>query len=260
MTELTKIGIAGCGALGSIVLNALQDGITGYSLTAVSDLTDRDFSVPNLPFDELAEQCDFIVECLPPHAVPDLAHEILKRHKNMIMISACSVLLYPQILDMHAQSQGRIIIPSGALSGLDAVSALNSARIDQATIASTKPPSGFKNAPYVIENKIDLESIKSRTLIFKGNAYDAAKAFPANVNVAATLALAGLGPEKTMVEVWADPATNKNSHEITVIGGNSTITTKVENTPDPNNPKSSMLAGYSVIATLKKLTGKLAVL
>ena len=254
MTEKIKIGVAGCGALGTIVCNALKEGINGYDFIGISDKEEKDFGVPNMSFTALAGACDLVVECLPPAIVPDLAHEVLSRDKNLIMISACALLLSPEINDMARESNGRIMVPSGALSGLDAVSALNIAGIDSATIASTKHPRGFKGAPYIEKENIDLESMTQKTLIFSGNAFEAAKAFPANVNVAATLSLAGIGPEKTTVEVWADPDAKGNKHEITVKGGSSTIKTSVENLPDPSNPKSSMLAGYSIVAALRKNT------
>ncbi|MCI5060053.1 MAG: DUF108 domain-containing protein [Alphaproteobacteria bacterium] len=249
-----KIGVAGCGALGSIVCKALQEGIKGYEFVGVSDLKTPDFGVPNMSFNELAKNCDLVVECLPPKVVPELAREVLGQNKDLIMISACALLLYPEIYDLTQNSQGRIMVPSGALSGLDAVTALSCAEIESAKIASTKPPKGFKGAPHVVQNDIKLDDISEKTLLFSGNAYEAAKAFPANVNVAASLSLAGIGPERTKVEVWADPNATGNAHEITVKGGSSTIINRVENQPDPTNPKSSMLAGHSIVAALKKMT------
>ena len=260
MNETIKIGIAGCGALGTIVAKALQDGIDGYNFIGISDIDDKNFGVPNMSFAELAEQCDWVVECLPPKIVPDLAKEVLSRNKTLIMISACSLLLFPEIEEMAKQSKGRILVPSGALAGLDAISALKCADIDTALIATTKPPAGLKGAPYIVSNDIDLDSITEKTRIFEGNALQAAVAFPANVNVAATLALAGIGAEKTQVEVWADPHAKGNKHEILVTGGTSTIRTAVENLPDPDNPKSSMLAGYSIVAALKKQTKMMTVM
>jgi aspartate dehydrogenase len=124
--------------------------------------------------------------------------------------------------------------------------------ITESKIISSKPPKGFKNAPYIIEKNINLDEMQNRVMIFSGNVYDAAKAFPANVNVAASLALAGIGPEKTQVEVWADPAAKGNSHEIVVSGPGSVVRSRIENVPDPSNPKSSMQAGYSIVAALKK--------
>jgi aspartate dehydrogenase len=254
-----KIGVAGCGALGTIVCNALAQGIDGYDFTAVSDIQDTSFDVPNVTFNDLATQCDMVVECLPPAIVPDLAKAVLGKNKTLVMISACAMLLHPEIKDMANQSKGRLLVPSGAIAGLDAISALKIAGIDSATIATTKPPKGLQGAPHVVSKKIDLENLTEPKMIFRGNAYDAAKAFPANVNVAATLSIAGIGPDKTMVEVWADPNASGNKHEIIVTGGSSTIRTAVENLPDPTNPKSSMLAGYSIVAALKKQTDMMVV-
>ncbi len=259
MTKPIKIGVAGCGALGSIVCNALKDGIKNYDFVAVSDLGNPEFGVPNLSFDELAMQCDWVVECLPPKIVPQLAQAVLSKDKTIVMISACALLLFPEIEKFAEQSQGRILVPSGAIAGLDAIAALNCANIDSATIATTKHPRGLKGAPFIIEQDIDLDDITQKTCIFKGNALAAAKAFPANVNVAATLSLAGIGAQNTNVEVWADPNAQGNKHEITVMGGKSTIKTSVENLPDPENPKSSMLAGYSIVAALKQHTQMITV-
>ena len=256
-----KIGVVGVGALGSIVVQALVDGkIDGYELIGVSDLNKTAFDVPHLSTEDVVKSADIIVECLPPAAAPALAKQVLDNNKTLILISSSALLLYPEIGDWIQASSGRIIVPSGAISGLDAVSALKEGGIDRVTIRTTKPPKGLTGAPYVIENNIDMDDLSEKTCIFSGNAYDAAKAFPANVNVAATLSYAGLGPEKTQVEVWADPDAKGNSHEIVAKGGSSTITSRVDNLPDPNNPKSSMLAGYSIIATLKKLNKDLVVI
>lgn len=254
-----KIGVAGCGALGSIVVNALNEGIEGFDFIGISDITNPNIDAPNMNFDELAEKCDWVVECLPPKIVPELADIVLDKGKTLVMISACAMLLYPDLYEKVQSTKGRVLVPSGALSGLDAVAALNCAGIDSATIATTKPPKGLSGAPYIRDNNIDLENLTEPKMIFKGNAFDAAKAFPANVNVAATLSLAGIGPDKTQVEVWADPNAKGNAHKITVSGGTSTITSEVLNLPDPSNPKSSQLAGYSIVAFLKKQAGKIQV-
>ena len=256
---MIKIGVAGCGALGTIVCNALKDGIGGYEFVGVSDIEPHDFGVPNLSFSELADACDMVVECLPPKICPALAKEVFERDKDLMMISACALLLFPGIEDLAKKSKGRLTVPSGAIAGLDAISALKFAGIDSATIATTKHPRGLKGAPYIVAENINLDDVTGNTLIFRGNALDAAQAFPANVNVAATLSLAGIGAKDTMVEVWADPNAQGNCHEITVKGGSSTIKTSVANLPDPSNPKSSMLAGYSLVAALKKRTQQIVV-
>lgn len=106
---------------------------------------------------------------------------------------------------------------------------------------------------------IDLTSITKMTRIFEGTALEAAKGFPANVNVAATLSLAGIGAEKTRVEIWADPDAKGNAHEFTVEGEFSTLTSRIVNMPDPANPKSSMLAAQSIVSVLEDLNSALVV-
>lgn len=249
---IEKVGIAGVGALGSIVARALEGGMEGYVLQAVSNLAPVPFDAPNVSFEALVRDCDVIVECLPAAEAAQVAALCLKHGKTMVMISSCALVLYPKLAEKAHGARGRIIVPSGALLGLDAVSAMATDKITESKIISTKPPKGFKNAPYIIEKGINLSDIQNRGMIFSGNVFDAAKAFPANINVAASLALAGIGPEKTMVEIWADPEAQGNSHEIEVSGPGSVIRAKIENVPDPANPKSSMQAGYSIIAALKK--------
>ena len=133
-------------------------------------------------------------------------------------------------------------------------------RVISIQITSTKNPVGFRNSPYILENKINLELIKKKKMLFSGNAREAARAFPANVNVAATLSLAGIGPERTKVEIWADPDIQTNIHEILAEGEFTRISTRVESMPDPANPKTSLLAAQSIIATLKGLTAPLVIL
>lgn len=257
--KIETVGIAGVGALGGIVAKALKDGLSGYVLDSISDIKNPDFGVPNVSFEELAERCDIIVECLPPKEVPALAKAVLSKGKTLVMISSCALVLYPEINQYVKDGIGRIIVPSGALSGLDGVLGMKEDEITEAKIISTKPPKGFANAPYILEKHISLDGIRNRFMIFSGNVIEAATAFPANVNVAASLALAGIGPELTQVEVWADPDAKGNSHEIFVKGAGSVIKAKIENVPDPSNPKSSMQAGHSIVAALRKRKSTLTI-
>ncbi|MGQ0528173.1 MAG: aspartate dehydrogenase [Alphaproteobacteria bacterium] len=256
-----KIGIAGLGAIGSAVARALAAGIPGYDWVAASEPHPRgDFNIEYVDFEELAKRCDLIVECLPARLVPALTREVFMCGKDMIVISSAALILYPEILATHRQSKSRIIVPSGALVGIDGVNALAQTGIKSAIIRSTKPPKGLAAAPYIAEKDIDLSSLKEKTRIFAGNTLEAARGFPANVNVAATLSLAGIGPERTMVEVWADPAATTNSHEIEVTSEFSVLRARIENKPDPANPKSSMLAAQSIISILRGMNAPLVVL
>ncbi len=259
----TTIGIAGLGAIGSAVAKTLTQGagIKGFELIAASETTPSEkFDIPTLSFSELAERCDLIIECLPPEVTPELVKTVLKAGKDLIIISSSALIIHPEILDNHDPEKSRIIVPSGALIGIDGVSSLKHLGIKSASIASTKKPMGFADAPYITQNNIDLAAITEKTCLFKGNALEAATGFPANVNVAATLSLAGIGAERTQVEIWADPNIIGNGHKITVQGEFSTIIASVESTPDPANPKSSMLAAQSIVATLRTLSDPLVVL
>ncbi|MCB1680646.1 MAG: DUF108 domain-containing protein [Rhodospirillales bacterium] len=250
-----KVGVAGIGAIGRTVCQALTEtpGLEGLILHRFADQKSHpDLHVPQVDFSALAQECDLIVECLPAHQVPELAKEAFQYNRDLIIISSAALLLTPDILEWQKACSSRIFIPSGALAGLDGVKAMREMGIESALISSFKPPKGFEGAPYIVQEKIDLSALTEKTLLFSGNALDASQAFPANVNVAATLSLAGIGPKRTQVEVWADPETVSNTHQITVKTQFSTLTSRIENMPDPANPKSSVLAARSIIATLRE--------
>lgn len=258
---MTKVGIAGAGAIGGAVCRALEQGITGYGLAGYADLRDDlPFKAPRLDFKALIEASDLLIECLPPAIAPGFIEAVLRAGKDVIVISSAALVIHDDLLNIHKKSTSRIIVPSGALVGLDGVNAMKNTGILNAKIASTKPPKGFIGAPYVDKMNIDLSAIDTKTRLFEGSALEAAKGFPANVNVAATLSLAGIGPEKTRVEIWADPQTNRNTHEIVVETEFSTLEARISNAPDPANPKSSVLAAQSIIAALQGLSEPLAVL
>ncbi|NBC31891.1 MAG: DUF108 domain-containing protein [Alphaproteobacteria bacterium] len=255
-----RIGVAGVGAIGGAVCRALlaEPGLPGLELVAVADRRPPDLPVPVLDFAGLAEVADLVVECLPAAAVPDLAAAVLGRGKTLMLVTSAALLLYPDIRRQAEAGGGRILIPSGALAGIDGVRALANLGILEARIRSTKPPRAYTGAPHVVAEAIDLDAVHEPLLLFEGSATDAARAFPANVNVAATLSLAGVGPELTRVEVWADPFATGNTHEIRVDSELCTLRATVTSQPDPANPKSSVLAAQSAIAALRSRTAAIA--
>lgn len=258
---MTKVGVAGAGAIGGAVCRALEQGIGPYVLAGVSDIRpDTPFQAPNVDFPALIQSCDLLIECLPPAIAPGFIRAVLEAGKDIIVISSAALLIHSELLDIHKRSTSRIIVPSGALVGLDGVNAMKNMGIKRARIASTKPPLGFTGAPYVDKTGIDLGRIDTKTRLFEGDALEASRGFPANVNVAATLSLAGIGPEKTRVEIWADPQTDRNTHEIFVETEFSTLNATISNAPDPANPKSSVLAAQSIIAVLQGFSEPLVVL
>ncbi len=150
-------------------------------------------------------------------------------------------------------------MPTGALLGLDAVAAAAEGEISKVHMVTRKPPGGLAGAPYLLENSIDIAHLSEPKRVFAGNARDAARGFPANVNVAAALALAGIGPQRTTIEIWADPGITRNIHRIEVEADSARFSLQIENVPSAENPKTGRLTPLSVVAALKKLTSPLAV-
>ena len=146
----------------------------------------------------------------------------------------------------------RVLVPSGAIAGLDGVKGAREGAITEVTMESRKPPRGWAGAPYIEAKRIDLDAIREETLIFEGTATDACRAFPANVNVVAALSLAGVGPERTRIKVFAVPGLARNTHRIALEGEFGRLQIQVENVPS-ENPRTGKLSYLSAIALLRDL-------
>ncbi|HEY1300928.1 MAG TPA: aspartate dehydrogenase, partial [Stellaceae bacterium] len=163
------------------------------------------------------------------------------------------------LVELARRQGGRVLVPTGALIGLDAVAAAAEGEIARVHMITCKPPAGLAGAPYLVENGIGIDGLNEAKRVFTGNAREAARGFPANVNVAAALALAGIGPERTTIEIWADPAVTRNTHRIEVEAEAARFSMQIENVPSLENPKTGRLTPLSVVAALKKLVSPLAV-
>mgnify|MGYP001560703848 FL=1 len=161
-------------------------------------------------------------------------------------------------MDLAATNRCRIFIPSGAIAGLDGVKGACVGAITSVTMETRKPPRGLAGAPWIVQQKIDLDAIRTETLIFEGSATEACRAFPANVNVLAALSLAGIGPEKTRIRLFAAPEQKMNMHRITVEGEFGRLAIEVENVPS-ENPRTGKLSYMSTIALLRDLSATLRV-
>lgn len=268
MSETLTVGIVGLGAIGMHLARALDAGVPGLKLAAVA-VRDRDRAVAAmkgfrdrplvLSIEKLPRECDIIVEAAPAAVFEEVATAAIEAG-CIFMPASCGALLPRMHLVERAKETGaRIIIPTGALLGLDAVRAAAEGEVASVTIETRKPPGGLVGAPYLIEHAISLEGLTEAKLVFKGNAFDAARGFPANVNVAAALALAGVGPERTMVEIWADPGVTRNTHTIRVDAAAARLTMTIENVPSAENPKTGMITPLSILACLRGLTSTLKV-
>ena len=262
-----RIAIAGLGAVGLAVARALDAGIPGCTLAAVSArdrtaaaarLAGLAHPVPVVEIDALEPLADLVVECAPAALLPEIATPFLRAGKAALVLSAGALLGREELVELARAHGGRIIVPTGALLGLDAVLAAAEGEIHDVTMVTRKPVRGLVGAPYLVQHGIDIETIREPMRIFSGTAREAAAGFPANLNVAVALSLAGIGPDRTKLEIWADPALQRNMHSIRVDSDSARFTMSIENIPS-ENPKTGRITALSVIACLRKLGAPLRV-
>ncbi|HEU5018045.1 MAG TPA: aspartate dehydrogenase [Pseudolabrys sp.] len=262
-----KIGIAGLGTVGREVARRLVAGIPGLVLTAVAvrdvdkakrELTWLDGNVTFVPARELAVHCDVVVECLPPALFKEVGLSTIEQGRIFMPLSVGRLLENPDLIDRAKETGARILVPSGALLGLDAVRAAAEAGIRSVKMVTRKPPAGLEGAPYLVERNISLAGLAEPRKVFEGSAREGARGFPANVNVAAALGLAGIGPDRTQLEIWADPTVTRNTHTITVDADAARFTMTIEGVPS-ENPRTGKLVAPSTIAALRGLVSELKV-
>jgi aspartate dehydrogenase len=267
------VGLIGCGAIGTVLAEAINKGQAGdaclvivfdKNLEKALSLARRLKNKPKVAksFEELleCEDVELVVEAASQEAVRAYASETLKAGKDLMIMSAGALVdskLVDEIRRAAKESGRKVYVPSGAIAGLDGVKASALSRIEEIILTTRKPLEALVDNPYFKEKFGG--RVEKPTVIFEGDAAEACKLFPANVNVAATLSLAGVGAEKTVVMVVADPALRRNVHEIDVRGEFGLLKVYVENVPSAENPKTSYLAALSAIATLRKLTEPIVV-
>jgi len=256
-----KIGIIGCGAIGSALaeyctkdLKDRLDLVSIYDISEEARLSlektlNKKIAVSSL--DELIGKSDLLIES----ASGSVSHKILKlaidNKKDVIIMSIGGLLGHEGLLDEAGKKGIKVYLPSGALAGIDAFKACGISKIESVRLTTRKPPKGLLGAPYLKEKNIDITKIDGESVVFEGNAAQAVKGFPKNVNVSALLSIAGLGSEKTIVRIITSDKYTKNSHEVEIKGDFGTIKTVTENVPFPENPKTSYLAALSAMATLR---------
>lgn len=263
-----SVAIGGFGTIGRVVARRLDQGIDDLTLTAVAA---RDTAraaaamagfarrVPVVPMGELCEYADVVVECAPAAVLRELAEPALRNGRTVMVLSCGALLENFDLVELARRHGGRILVPTGALLGLDAVTAAAEGGISSVRMVTRKPPGGLAGAPHLEANNIGIAGLAEPKRVFSGTAREAARGFPANVNVAAALALAGIGPDRTTVEIWADPTVTRNIHRIEVDADAARLSMQIENVPSAENPRTGRLTALSVIAALKKLSSPLAI-
>ena len=263
-----RVGIAGLGAVGLDVARRLIDGaVPGLVLTAVA-VRDADKARRVLPqvgdmialrtATALADDCDIVVECLPPTLFREVAIAAIDKGRIFMPLSVAQLLENPDLIERARATGARIIVPTGALLGLDAVRAAAEGTIHSVKMVTRKPPAGLEGAPYLRDHNISVAGLKEPKKVFDGTAREGARGFPTNVNVAAALSLAGIGPDCTTLEIWADPTVTRNTHTITVDADAMRFTMTIENVPS-ENPRTGKSVAPSTVAALRGLVSELKV-
>jgi len=263
-----RVAIGSLGTIGFTVAKKLDEGIDGLSLAAVS-ANNRDRAktkvagfkqVPSVvSANELAKSADIVVECAPAAIFREIAEPAIEAGKKFMPLSVGALLSHWDLVDRARETGAKILVPSGALLGLDAVRAASEGKFDSVTMVTRKPPAGLAGAPYLTDNNIDIENLSEPLMVFEGTAREGAKGFPANVNVAAALSLAGPGPDNTALQIWADPTVDRNTHTIKVAASSASFEMKMFSIPTTEKPATGRIVALSVIASLRAQVAPLVI-
>lgn len=257
------VGIAGYGAIGREVARRVLAGLPGVRLAAIAARITEGLATPAQDVvvtdaAGLPTLVDVVVECAPAAAFLSIVEPALRAGRTVVVLSCAALLRYEHLPEMARAHGGRILVPTGALLGLDAVAAAAEGTIHSVRMRTRKPPRGLAGAPHLVQNGIEVEGLTEPKLVFSGSARQAALGFPANVNVAAALSLAGIGPDRTTIEIWADPGVTRNIHRIELDSDAAKLTMEIENLPS-ENPRTGKITAQSVVALLRKMAATVAV-
>lgn len=260
-----RLGIVGMGVIGQALARAIDRREVAAQLTAIHSrhmakaqaFAQTLHCVPAVgDLESVIARCDLVIEAATQAALATIAPRTLQAGKNLMVLSVGALLDHPDWPELAARHQCKIYVPSGAIVGLDGLKGACVGRIDRVTITTRKPPQGLVGAPYVEERGIDVFAFRTDTVIFEGSAREACKGFPANVNVAAALSLAGIGADNTRMRILVAPQATRNVHDVEVEGEFGRLTTHIENVPT-DNPRTGKLAYLSPIAMLQQLVSPL---
>lgn len=268
-----KVALVGCGAIGSVLARAMAEHRVEAELVSVFDLSrekaaklaslfEKRPEVASSLKEVLSSNAELVIEAASVGAARELLIPALSSGKDVLLLSVgalANVEFLRQVESTAKEHRRKVHIPSGAAGALDALKSAREAELEEVKLVTTKPPRALEGAPYLARRGISLTKLKERKVVFSGSALEAIAGFPANVNVAVAVSLAGVGVERTRVEIVADPQAKRNVHEVFARGDFGELYFRVKNLPSPENPKTSYLAALSAIATLRRLSAPLQV-
>jgi aspartate dehydrogenase len=266
---MSSVGLIGYGGIARDVVAALRDAGSSVGIAAALCRPGRsDKARDALPGIDIVERLDdllarkpkLVAEVAGQQAITEHGPEVLKRGFDLLIISI-GALAEPVLLDRlkTAANEGksRILLPAGAIGGIDAIAAMRVGGLTTVRYRSRKPPAAWRGSP--AEKVADLDKLTGRTVLYRGHAGEAALLYPQNANVAAAVALAGLGFENTEVELVADPEAPGNVHEIEAEGTAGRFAISLQGRPSRTNPKTSALAALSVARALLNLDATIVI-
>lgn len=261
-----KVGLIGYGSIGRLLAQAMWDGRAGdATLIAIKDV----FEVAPFPQSDdspiyttdievfLNADLDLVVEAASQAVLRQYAPGVLQRGLDLLAMSVgafANLAFLTELTDLARRYSCNILLPSGAIGALDALSAAAIDEMQQVTLTTTKPPAALKGVDFLAAQEVDLDALDAPTCVYEGPAEEAVELFPQNVNVAATLSLAGVGVKDTRVRIVADPQATRNTHRVEARGAFGELRLELNLHPSPHNPKTSYLAPLSAIRLLKKLS------
>jgi aspartate dehydrogenase len=264
-----KLAVGGLGAIGMAVVRKVDSGeLPGIRLVAVSardEAKARDRLAglrtrPALvPLARLSDEADIVLEAVPARYFAEVADPAIDKGRILMPLSVGQLLGHMHLIERAKLTGARIFVPTGALLGLDAVRAVAEGHVESVRIVTRKPPRGLTGAPHLVQNRITVDALTDPLKVFEGTAREAIIGFPANVNVAVALSLAGIGPDRTRVEIWADPGVTRNMHTIEVRSDSSDLSMTIANIPSEETPATGKVTALSAIAALRRLTAPLVI-
>lgn len=264
-----ELAVLGCGNIGTSVIKAIRQGsCPGYRLRWVFDQKETEgvrIAVEEMGATSLKgpdglgpeDQPDVLFEAATPSVLRQFAQRFLERGVTIVAMSVGALVdqeFLNRCLETARRAHVKFVVPSGAIGGLDVVRAARSlGGLQEVKVTRTKAPRSLAGAPFFQERPVDLDALDKKTLIFSGTAREAIPLFPANVNILCSMSLAGLGPDRTRVRIFADPASRRTVHVVEAKGDFGKFKAEFQNFPSPDNPRTSYLASLSAIAALQRL-------
>ena len=266
--ESRRVMLIGYGALGQAIVAALRNDIS-IEVTAVLVRPESRLQAgSNLPrdvrtvasLDELDAEPDLILEVASHSAVAAYVPNALARGIDVALASIGSLaddLLYRELEESARRGGSQLHLIAGAVGAIDALASYREGQLRDVAYIGRKPPAGWSGTPAA--DRLDLANLQAATTIYEGTAREAARLYPKNANVAATVALAGLGFDRTRVSLIADPAAPGNVHRIEAVGDAGSFAIELTGKPLPGNPKTSALTALSCLRALRNLSRPVAI-